>query len=32
MTHIATLISGDGFGPEVARATRTIPDAAGGRR
>ncbi len=30
MTHIATLISGDGVGPEVARATRTIPDAAPG--
>ena len=29
MTHVATLISGYGFGPEGARATRTIPDAAG---
>ena len=30
MTHVATLIAGDRFGPEVARATRTIPDAAAG--
>jgi isocitrate dehydrogenase (NAD+) len=29
MSHVITLIPGDGIGPEVTRATRTILDAAG---